>query len=79
VYSDGSGLYSFFFSTQQANMIGRQKNNQSLMMQNKSDKMIIRGFLLASAIVVLICLITPASSLPLEGAFGENENRFRCK
>lgn len=55
------------------------QNNQSLIMKNKADKMIIRGFLLASAVIVLICLVTPASSLPLEGAFGENENRFRFR
>merc|ERR1719412_2247289 len=60
-------------------MIGRQANNQSLKVHNKSDKMMLRGFLLASAVVVIICLITPASTLPLEGAFGDNDSRFRFR
>ena len=59
---------------QQVTMVGCQRNIQS-----GSKKIILRASILVFAVLTLICLTKPTTSLPLEGAFGENENRFRCK
>merc|ERR1712062_471747 len=62
---------------QQVNMIGR--NHKSILKQNGSNKRIFRTCLLVSAVLALICLIHPTSALPLEGAFGDNDSRFRFR
>merc|ERR1711894_176249 len=64
--------------TKQANMIGRNCNSL-IWKRHGSNKKILRSFLLASFAFALICLTTPASSLPMEGAFGDDSNRFRFR
>ena len=66
-----------FIHTLLLNMIGCQGIKSSV--SNRSNKMFVRHCLLISFVIAMIYLITPSSSLPLEGALGSNENRFRCK
>merc|ERR1739844_726219 len=59
------------------NMIGCQGIKSSV--SNRSNKMFVRHCLLISFVMAMIFLITPSSSLPLEGALGSSENRFRFR
>jgi len=59
------------------NMIGCQGIKSAV--SNRSNKMFVRHCLLISFVIAMIYLITPSSSLPLEGALGSNENRFRFR
>ena len=65
-----------FIHTLLLNMIGCQGIKSA---SNRSNKMFVRQCLLISFVIAMIYLITPSSSLPLEGALGSNDNRFRCK
>merc|ERR1712018_518980 len=58
------------------NMIGCQGIKS---VSNRSNKMFVRHCLLISFVIAMIYLVTPSSSLPLEGALGSNENRFRFR
>ena len=62
---------------QQVNMIGSYHNR--ILKEDGSNKRLLRTCLLVFAVLALFCLTSPASSLPLEGAFGNDDNRFRCK
>jgi len=62
---------------QQVNMIGSY--HKRILKEDGSNKRLLRTCLLVFAVLALFCLTSPASSLPLEGAFGNDDNRFRFR
>jgi len=62
---------------QQVNMIGHY--HSSFLKENGTSQKILRTCLLVFTVLALLCLTSPTSSLPLEGAFGDNDSRFRFR